>query len=123
MCDIYSAECRGKDCDLEIDFHIGDFSCDREDVKVWCENCLEQMPRDNSVRWAVVEMPEDPAFAWKKDVKFDDEKDIIEIRKVGIRVSDPNGYSVRPNIGGRIEILEASNEEEAGRMLCSKFSL
>lgn len=40
MCDIYQAEC--EECSMRISIHIGDFSCSRNNIKVWCPHCAKK---------------------------------------------------------------------------------
>lgn len=40
MCDIYLAKCEG--CGLDLDIHIGDYSCPRSAITAWCPHCSKK---------------------------------------------------------------------------------
>ena len=48
MCDIYDAKC--KECDAEIDMHLGDYNTDRDEVEVFCDKHIPQQVTDG-VLW------------------------------------------------------------------------
>lgn len=51
MCDCYCHKCEG--CDHEISIHVADFCTERENIKVYCPNCLMKLPAIDSSRTKV----------------------------------------------------------------------
>jgi hypothetical protein len=54
MCDVYVAKCSVEGCNKKLEMHIGDYSCPREKVKIYCEKHLKQMPRKS--RWYICKL-------------------------------------------------------------------
>lgn len=49
MCDIYNAVCQGK-CGEEINMHLSDYNTGRDEVEVFCHNCIPD-DRSDGVLW------------------------------------------------------------------------
>jgi hypothetical protein len=81
--------------------HIGDFSCRRGSVFIFCEKHLEQMrkryaalaKRRKNVRYCVLSY---------KGEDFDDDVHGV----MGIIVTDPAGHGIHPNIFGDHTVIE-----------------
>jgi len=84
--------------------HIGDFSCRRSAVLVYCEKHLEQMRKRHAaisrrmrkVRYSIL--------------SYQGEDEDADLRgKVGIIVTDPHGRLIHPNIFGDHTVIEGDS--------------
>ena len=62
MCDIYNAVCQGK-CGEEINMHLSDYNTDRNEIEVYCHNCIPD-DRSDGVLWKYRE--DGGKRVWKK---------------------------------------------------------
>ena len=101
MCDCYWAKCAVRRCDTRIPMHIGDFSCHRSAVLVFCEKHLEQMRKRRATISKRMRKVRYTILSCQGEEEDDDFRG-----KVGIIVTDPHGRLIHPNIFGDYAVVE-----------------
>jgi hypothetical protein len=103
MCDCYTAKCAVRRCDTRIPMHIGDFSCHRSAVLVFCDKHLEQMRK----RFATISKRVKQARY--SILSYQGEEEDADLRgKLGLIVTDPRGHNVYPNIFGDHTVIDGN---------------
>lgn len=86
MCDVYQHKC--KECDTMLDIHLGNFSTEREEIEVFCQNHLPE----EDVRIFTVTTPdqrdENIYSGWKMGIRS-----LTDNARANKNINHPNIFS------------------------------